>query len=185
MRVRRLERMAVFHDRERMEEAVRDLVDNGLPPNRIRISQVPFADRPARAVVRPANLLAFGMVIGALTGAALTLVWLFWLNELVALPLALPLILQRAVSGAASGGIFGALLAALVLAAHHKDRYELDTRTKDFLVTVTTPSTTIADDVCSFLAFRGGDPVAIDHELPRVSGYRSVERMPHVGVGQR
>jgi hypothetical protein len=174
MVVRPIECMAVFHDRERMGKAVRGLVENGMPSNRIRVSQRAVGARPDRG-----SLLAFGVAIGAMTGAALTLVWMSWLNELVAIPLAL--IIHRIANGAASGGILGALLAVIVLAAHRKDRYELDTKADDFLVTVRSPSATVADDVCRFLALRGGDLVATSFEtrakgLARADVYRQSER---------
>lgn len=179
MRAGQIEVVAVFHDRRRMEEAVRGLLGNGMPAKRIRIERGGrrvWRDRRAR---RPASasMLALGIAMGATSGAALTLVWMLWLSDVVGLPL--PLIVQQTADAGASGGILGALLAGFVLAAHRKDPYELDTSDAGtaFLVTVRPPNAAVADDVWRLFASRGGELVANEetHDalLSNVSGYRA------------
>jgi hypothetical protein len=163
MKPRHAEPTAVFHEREAMENAVRGLVEKGIRPQRIRISQGCIedgGDDRVRTAPERGGGLAFGLAIGAAAGAALALVWMYWLSDLVAIPL--PLVILRTMGGAASGALVGALLAVIVLfAAHRKVRDELDAKAGDFVVTVRPPNESAANDVREFLALRGGHLVTV------------------------
>jgi hypothetical protein len=155
---RQAEPTAVLHEREAMEDAVRRLVEEGVRAQRIRISQGSIRDGVVRTAPESGSVLAFGVAIGAVTGAALALAWTYWLSALVA---ELPLVVLRTLSGAASGALIGALLTVVVFAAHRKVGDELDAQAGDFVVTVKAPNESAADDVREVLALRGGNLVPV------------------------
>jgi hypothetical protein len=156
MRPRKPEATAVFHGREAMEEAVHDLVDRGVRPTSIRISQGTI-DEAAEVRTAPegGDVLPFGLVVGALAGAALAFTWMYLLRGMVDVPLGY--VVLRMLGGASSGALLGALVALLLLAAHAMIRDDDAAKTGDFVVRVKSPSEGAARRVRYVLDLHGGE----------------------------
>lgn len=150
---------AVFHDRDRMEDAVRELVKEGVPPQVIRVSQG-AVDQGQVRTARPqgsAKVMALGLAFGAIAGMALSIVLLLGMRDGYEIPI--PFVVLRVIGGAAAGAITGALLASVFYAFTRAASREEDAALGDFVVNVKTRDEQAAADVRSFFAARGAELV--------------------------
>jgi hypothetical protein len=144
--------IAVFEDRQVMEKAVHALVEEGIVPQRIRVSQ---AEARRGDVPREhGTILLTGLALGAGTGAVLALVWLYWLAEVTFVPLIYAVF--RTLGGAAAGALLGGLLALLVDAVHRGPSEAIAASPGEFIVTVKVPPGRDPSDVRTSLAVHGG-----------------------------
>jgi hypothetical protein len=152
MKSRSDEPAAVFHERERMEAAVRALVAEGVRPQRIRIAEG-RADDDVRSAPDAASVVGIGLILGGATGALFA--WLYYQASTVA-PSGL-----RILTSAVSGAIFGAMLAVLILVVHARpiEKPELRAKRGDFVVTVKLADEGAAATVLDVLTLRGGEPL--------------------------
>lgn len=146
---------AVFRDREAMEIAVRALTERGIRPQRIYVSHGSTVE-PVRTA--HASTLLVGVAIGVASGAAMMLVWVYWLSTFG--PTALGTVLLKTVYAAMTGGFVGGLLTLLAFLEYRLFRNEMPNDGGDFVVTVKPPSEYEAREVSALMALRGGDVIA-------------------------
>lgn len=120
-----------------METAVRGLVEEGVPRERIRVSQAAQTDRGVRTAPKQRTGVGIGAAIGALAGAALALLTAATWTMI------------------AVGALFGALLA---LVAYRPERVAYETY-RDFFVRVDTDDEDAAASIRDALARSGGQLV--------------------------
>jgi hypothetical protein len=154
----RVNSTTVFHDREAMEDAVRALVGQGVSPQRILVSQGTVVDGRARPAPERSELVAVGLLVGAVAGATLALLGMVALGLATLVKVPLLWIVLRVLAGAAGGALVGGLVAIFVDALGGRRR-EVGTKADDFIVTVKTRDPSAAEDVGYFLVLRGGAPL--------------------------
>lgn len=142
---------ALFHDRDAMEEAVRDLVQEGVPRQRIRVSQA----LETSAGIRTAPKQITGAGVGALIGAVIGVAVLLALTPALTAVESWLALAPRILGAAAAGALTGAVL-ALVAYRPPRARYEAY---RDFFVHVDADDANAATRIRRALSRSGGQLV--------------------------
>jgi hypothetical protein len=144
--------IAVFHQREHMQEAVRDLTEHGFERENISVRPTRLKGHaetanPMRAMPQPVHVAGIGAALGMIIGLA------------IATPGAGGLLtLWTVIIGAVLGGLIGASVGAL-LTRRRARRAKTGAEPRDWLVRVDTASSVEAEHVEQALRRHGGDIV--------------------------
>jgi hypothetical protein len=152
--MQRREVRALFHDRDEMERAVRDLVDRGVRKRRIRVVRATETGRPVR---EGGSAMGKGGLIGAGLGLLAALLGLLSLPTAPPFFVAAFRLLAAAAGGALVGGLAGLIYDAL-RGRRRRDVRDVTARPpRDWLVRIRAAESE-APRVQRILDAHGGEP---------------------------